>query len=100
MPIEFRQELLVQMVRHLAAGQMIQPHPGERAHGHFQGAGPVDPAQERVLFYPVLPLAKGLVQKLAPVGEEESLREQWKMLVPVQFPDDFVIARAREIQVR
>src|ERR1035437_2680025 len=75
------------------------PVPGESAEGHLQGAGPVDSPQEWVGIQPALDLAEGFVQVLAAASQEERLCQEREVLVTVQFPDHFVIADSREVQI-
>ncbi len=85
--------------REEVAGQQPQPRPRKRPEGYLQRAGPVDAAQERVGVQPGFQLAEGLVQKGALAGEAEGLGQQHKLRMPVQLPDQFVVAHAREIQI-
>ena len=55
---------------------------------------------KRVLFQPVAYVTLDNIDELTAAGEDPRLREQYKVLVPVQLPYVFVIARARAIKIR
>ena len=94
------EEALAHGRRHPFSRQVVNPDPGERAERHLEGAGPVDAALERVRLHPAFPLRKGVVQKLRPARQPPRLREQNQVLMPIDLPDDLVVARARGIEVR
>jgi len=79
---------------------MPDPRPGQGAKRCFQSAGPVDSPAERILVQPAFQLAEDLPVAGGIVLHAARLRQQHQVLVPVQFPDDLVIARTLEIQVR
>src|SRR6185437_10168662 len=81
--IEESQKSLAKIRRHARALQVINPGPRQRPEGHFERAGPVDAALERVLSHPALKLAEeiGFVRIVA--GDERGLREQNQVLVAV-----------------
>src|SRR5262245_14799311 len=79
---------------------MPDPHPRECAERDLQCTRPVDPAQRRIRRHPAIELAEEFVQIIALAREEKGLREQRQMLMAIELPHDFVIARAREVQVR
>src|SRR5713101_172953 len=79
---------------------MVQPDPGKRPESDFEAAAPVDAVQERILLPPGGQLTLRLAQKLLATREQERLRQNHHVLVPVQLPDDLVIPGALEIQIR
>src|ERR1700674_3331636 len=79
---------------------MIQPDPRERPESDFKGTAPADALQERILLPPGGQLTFRLAQILLTAFEQERLRQNHQVLVPVQLPDDLVIPGALEIQVR
>ena len=86
--------------RHVVSGQVINPHPRKRSEGYLQRAAEVDAALERILLKPTLHLLTEIVEKLPPPSQSPGLREQNQLLMPIQLPDDFVVAHARRIQIR
>src|SRR5690349_1971822 len=49
---------------------------------------------------PAVELRPSLIQVALVAGKQEGLREQHQVLVPVQLPDDLVIAGFRSVQIR
>src|SRR5579863_10468496 len=85
---------------HIAAFEQIpDPEPRKAPESDFQAASPIDPIRVRILFLPLIPLAKQFFGVSDVTGETICLGECDQMLMSVQFPCNFVIANAREIQI-
>ena len=78
---------------------MIDPKPGQCSKRHFECAGPVGSPMKRVLGDPTFELQANLIQMPGLASQPIGPRQNNQVLVPVQFPDGFVIARARRVQV-
>src|ERR1700722_1153225 len=85
---------------HFAANQMVDPDPGQRAKRYFERTGPVGSAMKRIACDPAVDLRANLVQVSAVARQQIGLRQNNQMLMAIQFPDRFVVARARAIEVR
>src|SRR5437870_6577721 len=70
----------------------IGPNPGETTEGHFQAAGPVYAEWVGVFSVPVLPLVEYFLGKLLITGKPVRLRQNHKMLMAIQLPNDFAVA--------
>jgi hypothetical protein len=70
---------------------MIQRDPGKRPESDFEGAAPVDAAQERIRLPSGGQLTFSFAQKLLVAREVERLRLNHQMLMPVKLPGDLVI---------
>src|SRR5690242_7946423 len=99
MAVQLRHKPAAQAVRHLVRRKVVNPDPGKGPERDFERAGPINAALKRVLAEPAFELTEDLALELFAAGKKESLREQRKVLVPVQFPDEFVIADRCEIQI-
>src|SRR5436190_1293176 len=80
--------------------QVMNPDPGERAETDFERARPIDPSMQRILIEPTFDLPVNLFREIGAARQNVRLRQQDKMLVPVQLPDDLVIAGARGVEIR
>src|SRR6185437_2599476 len=83
MKIQEPQKSFAEIRRHARALQVINPGTRQRPECHFERAGPVDAALERVLSHPALKLAEeiGFVRVVA--SDERGLRQQNQVLVAV-----------------
>src|ERR1700722_17465157 len=86
--------------RHFGANKVIDPDPGHRAKRDFESARPVGPAMKRVAGDPAFELRANLVQMALVACKQIRLRQYNQVLMPVQFPDHLVVARARGVEVR
>src|SRR5439155_1122379 len=77
----------------------IGPNPGETTEGHFQAAGPVYAEWVGVFSVPVLPLVEYFLGKLLITGKPVRLRQNHKMLMAIQLPNDFAVASFFKIQI-
>ena len=77
----------------------MHPKPGQRAKRDFECAGPIGSAMKSVLGNPTFQLRLNLVEIHGLASQPIRASQNNQVLVPVQFPDYFVIARARRIQV-
>src|ERR1700722_9222869 len=85
---------------HFAANQMVDPDPGQRAKRYFERTGPVGSAMKRVACDPAVDLRANLVQISTVARQQIGLRQNNQMLMAIQLPDRFVVARARTIEIR
>lgn len=69
------------------------------AEGDFEGAGPVDAALEGIFAEPVIDLAFDFGEEFGARGKQPGLGEEHEVLVAAEFPDEFVIAGAGEVEV-
>src|ERR1041385_1123198 len=100
MPVELDQAARAQRGVQLLVRHPPEPCPRHRTKRHFERARPIDAAQEGVLLDPRLELPEGFVEVLAAPALEPCLRQHRQMLMTIQLPYHFVIADAREIQIR
>ena len=98
--VEFGQEAAAKGGGHFGAGHLPEPRPGEGAECHFQGAGPIDAAQEGIGVEPTGELGEGFLQVGSIAGEKPGLGEQRQVLMAIEFPNYFVVADLGEIEVR
>src|ERR1700733_12983465 len=80
--------------------KVANPEPGKGAEGDFQRAGPVDADGVRVFALTVIPLRPQLPGEAVVFSQPPGFGKGDKVLVAVQFPDDFVIANLIEIEER
>ena len=85
--------------RQMFAHKMVSPNPGQRPEGHFQRAGPIDSPAVRVLCKPALELSLNLFEICGVSGEPICLGQQHELLVPVQLPNELVVARPGCIKI-
>ena len=90
----------MQWLTQLSANQVIDPQPGERPERYLQRARPVDSPQKRILLPPAGELPLDFVPVCPVASEQLGLGKHHQVLVPVQFPDVFVIPNLAEIQIR
>ena len=76
------------------------PYPGECAESDLQGACPIDPSQERIVFEPGFEQPGALVRVFVAASEKSCHGEHSELLMPIQFPDNFVIANLGRIEIR
>src|SRR5580698_8484361 len=86
--------------RHVAANQVIDPDPGQGAKRDFESAGPVGPAMKRVGRDPAFELRLNFVPMASVAGQQKRLGQDNQVLMTIQFPDQFVVARAGRVEVR
>ena len=84
--------------RHVSPRQLIDPDPCERPKCDFERARPIDPAMERIFVHPTRELRTGFIQISGIPGQQVGLRQNHQVLMPVQLPNDFVIAGMRGIE--
>src|ERR1700730_17248363 len=72
--------------------EIPDPEPGQAAECHFEGACPVDAERIGIVLPPRIPLRHQFSCVDPVASQAPSFSERHQMLVPVQFPDDFVIA--------
>src|SRR5579863_6805318 len=84
----------------IASSQVVDPQPRQCPESDFQGAGPVNAAPVPILLEPAIEKFLQMVQKLAPPGKLPGLCQRHQMLMPIQFPDNFVIPHPRRVQIR
>ena len=77
---------------------MVDPDPRQTAKGNFQRASPVDAQRIGVRFAPTAPLGDQFVNVLVVPAQQSSLCQRDKVLVPVQFPGDFVVTHHSKIK--
>src|SRR5579863_2562364 len=99
-PMELVQETAAQSGRHAAAGQLINPHPGECSKADLERTRPVDAAMKRIRGDPAFDLGPDLVQEAIVAREQKSLREQHQVLMAVQLPNDLMVSGLRRVQIR
>jgi hypothetical protein len=80
------------VVRGIRGEELDGPGPGHRPEGRFQHAGPVDAAFGRVRLDPAFELGDEDVAIAAVAGQPERASERAPVLMPVQLPDDLVVA--------
>ena len=71
---------------------MIRPDPRQRAERHFQRAGPIDSAIIGIRREPAFQLRANFVQVRVIASEQNACASRHQMLMPIRFPDHFVIA--------
>ncbi len=79
--------------RHVSPYQMVDPDPRQRPERDLQRARPIDSALKRIPGDPALELRANLIQVRGVAGQQVRLRKNHQVLMPVQLPNDFVIAR-------
>src|SRR5258706_554070 len=99
-PVELPQPGGAQLRRQLAANQVIDPYPGQRSKRNLQRAGPIDSAMKRVCCKPTFELRADLGQVCLVAREQIRLRQDYEMLMTVQLPNHFVVARTAGIKIR
>src|SRR5436190_22225897 len=77
---------------------MAHPQPRKAAESHFQAASPVNAEGVRIRMLPAIPLRNHFADIAFLPGETPGLGERGQMLMPIQFPDDFVIANFGEVE--
>src|SRR5712692_4332092 len=78
---------------------MKHPDPGERPESDFERAGPIDSPKKWIPLEPALQLIPDLSQEIVASGEQERLSQQHQMLMPIQLPDNFVVANFVEVEI-
>src|ERR1700736_92099 len=81
------------------ACQMTHPSPRQGTEGYLKRTRPVDATLKRILLEPTPKLGLDLRQGFAVPVKTVVLRQDHEMLMPVQFPNYFVISDARLIKV-
>ncbi len=100
MLIELAEPFHAELRNHLVACQVIDPDPRHRPETHFQRAGPIDPAMIRIRREPAFELRANLLQVRRISTQAERLRQKHEMLMPIRFPNHFMIAPAPGVQIR
>src|SRR5260370_31088331 len=77
----------------------MDPDPRQAAKCDLESASPVDPLLNGILPTPAFELPHDLAQKLLAAGEQVSLRQQHQVLMPVEFPDTFVVAGLGRVEI-
>jgi hypothetical protein len=85
--------------RELFTHQMVNPDPGQRPECHFQCAGPIDSPAVRVLCEPALELSLNFSEIYVVEREQIGLSQKDEVLVPVQLPNELVVASPGYIQI-
>src|SRR5437868_4525786 len=75
--------------------QLVYPDPRKTTERNFQRASPIDPKRVRICAYPAMPLRVDLAYVLFVIAEEPCFRERDQVLMPVEFPCNFVISDFR-----
>jgi len=78
---------------------MISPNPRQRPEGHFERTGPIDSPAVRVLREPALQLSLNFAEICGVRREPISLGQKHEVLVPVQLPNELVVASLGRIQI-
>src|ERR1700730_4420257 len=78
---------------------MVNPNPGQRPECHFQRAGTIDSPAVRVLCKPALELRLNFSEIYVVEREQIGLSQKDEVLVPVQLPNELVVASPRCIQI-
>ena len=81
------------------ATEVPDPDPVEGAEGDFESAGPVHAPLEGILFVPRGKLGRDGVEVIGPGIKAPSLSKNNEMVVAIQFPEEFVITGAGEVEV-
>jgi len=85
--------------RQLSAYIMIHPDPRKRAERDLQRTRPIGSPMEWILLHPTIQLRAYFFEISRFAGQQVSLRQHHQVLMPVQLPDDFVVAREAGIEV-
>ncbi len=97
--IQRREEAFTELRGHGFADKLPEPDPRYCPESHFESAGPIDAALKRVLGEPGFELSEDLVKILGFAGKQMGLGQENKMLMTVEFPDEFVVAHCFETQI-
>src|ERR1700682_1650584 len=98
-PVNLFQQALAHGCAKRFARQMPHPSPRQGTEGYLKRTRPVDAALERILFEPTPKLGLDLRQGFAVAVKAVVLRQDHEMLMPVQFPNYFVVSDACLIKV-
>src|SRR5947199_4796426 len=83
-----------------AAGeQESNPYPGYASKSYFQGARPIDAKRVRIFLLPGIKLSGAFFGVAGISTEDPSLCQSEQMLVPIQFPNNLVIANQAEVEI-
>ena len=74
------------------AEQLERPQPGDRAIRHLEAARPVHTDFRRVGVHPLCQMRRHALGVSLGPGQQVGAAEQQKMLMPIQLPDDLVVA--------
>src|SRR5580704_7092693 len=88
------------LTRQFTANKVIDPDPGQCAKRDFESARPVRSAMKRIAGDPAFDLRAKFIQVASVAGQQIGLRQNNQVLMTIQFPDHFVITRARRVEVR
>jgi hypothetical protein len=81
------------------ATEVPDPDPVEGAEGDFESAGPVHAPLEGILFVPRGKLSSDGVEVIGPGIQAPRLSKENEMVVAVEFPEEFVVTSAGEVEV-
>ena len=95
LPVEAQQQ--IDDPRSLVAGsrfdeQVQRPHPGDRSQCELEHARPVDTGQRRVRVDPACKFRQEPIAIASAVGQPPRAPKHKPVLMPVQLPDDLVVA--------
>src|SRR5579863_3684480 len=88
-----------ELARQSRTNKVIDPNPGQCSQGDFEGTGPISPQMKRVGPNPALELRLNFIWVPCVTRQQPGLRQNDQVLMAVQFPDHFVVAGARSVQV-
>ena len=78
--------------------QVPHPKPRQAPERHFKRTSPIHADRVGVLLLPVVPKRQQLRDELLPPGQPVRLRQRGQPLLPVQLPDDLVVADLLEVE--